>query len=120
METVAPLPYDFLVVIPNDGVVSGVHDMGGTHHDGTVNVPDHVLSDWEALTDALAITLAGKGLFVIDEIRRAREQLPPETYLGSSYYELWILGVEQLLVEKGILDRSEIERRTNEIRTALG
>ena len=89
--------------------------MGGTPSDEPVNVPDHALSDWEALTDALAITLAGKGLFVIDEIRRAREELPPGTYLQASYYELWILGVEQLLVEKGILARDEIDRRADEI-----
>jgi nitrile hydratase len=35
----------------------------------------------------------------------------PATYLDTSYYEHWLIGLQTLLVEKGLLDEAEIERR---------
>lgn len=96
-------------------MTSGVHDMGGAHHDAPINVPDHVMSDWERLADAVNLTLVGKGLWRVDEMRRAQEQIPPEQYLAFSYYERWIGGMERLLAEKGVLTGDEIDRRTAEI-----
>jgi hypothetical protein len=48
-----------------------------------------------------------------DEHRRAIESL--ENYRDLGYYERWVAGTEQLLVEKGILTREEIDERAAEI-----
>ena len=34
-----------------------------------------------------------------------REALPPHVYLSSSYYKKWLLGLEDLLVDKGLSRR---------------
>jgi nitrile hydratase len=66
-------------------------------------------ADWERR--ALAVTLAAGacGLWNIDMGRFARESLHPARYLSSSYYEIWIEGLEKLLAETGLV--SEAERR---------
>ena len=40
--------------------------------------------------------------------RRARETLPPAEYLSSSYYEIWLAGLEKLLLETGLVTDDEI------------
>jgi nitrile hydratase len=52
---------------------------------------------------ALAAVLQRRGVFNDDELRDAIERLPPERYLGSSYYERWLAAIEMLVTEKGIL-----------------
>ena len=97
-------------------MTSGVHDMGGTDHHEPIDVTDHVMSDWERLVDAINLTLAGKGLYRVDEMRRAQEEIPPEEYLELTYYERWIGGMERLLTEKGVLTSDEIDGRTAQVR----
>ena len=36
----------------------------------------------------------------------------------KSYYERWITAIEQLLVEKGVITRAEIDRKTQELEEA--
>lgn len=59
-------------------------------------------ADWEARVFALSRALQGEGVFNTDEFRDAIESLPPDVYLGSSYYERWLLAMEALLEAKGI------------------
>ncbi|SVD01579.1 uncharacterized protein METZ01_LOCUS354433, partial [marine metagenome] len=40
------------------------------------------------------------GQWNIDELRHARESQHPLDYLRQSYYEIWMTGLEKLLVEK--------------------
>ena len=47
--------------------------------------------------------MGATGLWNIDQSRCARESLPPDVYLGSSYYEIWIRALEVLLRERGLL-----------------
>ena len=47
--------------------------------------------------------------------RYARERMPDQQYLESSYYEKWIHGLSSLLVENGVLTENEIEQRMHEI-----
>jgi len=42
------------------------------------------------------------GHWNIDESRHARESLPPEIYLASGYYEIWIRALEVLLARHGL------------------
>ena len=59
-------------------------------------------ADWEARVYALAAVLRGRGVFNSDELRDAIERLPPEVYLGASYYERWLAAIEMLVAEKGL------------------
>ena len=87
------------------------HDMGGKPTDLPIDTTEHALADWEVVADAVAVALGAKGLRTTDESRRAMEDMPADDYLASSYYERWIRGTEQLLIEKGVLTRAEIDRK---------
>jgi nitrile hydratase len=45
----------------------------------------------------------------IDMSRFAREDRPPQDYLGKSYYEIWLAGLERLMLERGLVAPDEIE-----------
>ena len=59
-------------------------------------------ADWEARVYALAAVLRRRGLFNDDELRDAIERLPPQEYLGASYYERWLAAIEALADRKGV------------------
>ena len=67
------------------------------------------------MADGVAQALGAKGIRTTDESRRAMEDMPAEDYLSLSYYERWVRGTEQLLVEKGILSTEEIDRKMAEL-----
>jgi hypothetical protein len=89
--------------------------MGGRPTDAPLNLEEHTLADWEVLADALSVALGARGIRTTDEHRRAMENLPAEEYLALSYYERWVRGTEELLIEKGILTRDEIDRKVDEL-----
>lgn len=91
------------------------HDMGGRPSREPLNLQEHALADWEVLADAVAQALGARGIRTTDESRRAMEDMPAEEYLSLSYYERWIKGTEQLLVEKGILSSEEVDRRVAQL-----
>jgi nitrile hydratase len=87
--------------------------MGGRFGDGAVQ-PDAedapvFEEDWHAR--ALAVTLAcgALGQWNLDTSRHARERLVPKDYARFSYYEKWISALADLLVEKGVLTRADLE-----------
>lgn len=90
------------------------HDLGGSPA-GPIDRKGHEVEDWERLADAITVALDAKGLKTTDEHRRAQEALPPEQYQSLGYYERWVAATEQLLVEKDILTREEIDERAAEI-----
>src|SRR5262249_55445790 len=66
-------------------------------------------ADWERRVFAIVnrvLALTGANL---DEFRHAIERIPPARYLTSSYYERWLLAVETLLVEHGIVTGEELK-----------
>jgi nitrile hydratase len=74
--------------------------MGGTHGFGPVvaeagEPPFH--ADWERRVFGLVLALGAAGEWNIDMSRSAREDRPPGEYLGMTYYELWLAGLERLL-----------------------
>jgi len=89
--------------------------MGGRPTDEPLNLQEHTLADWEVVADAVSVALGARGLRTTDEHRRAMEDMPPEDYLALSYYERWVRGTEQLLIEKGVLTREEIDRKMAEL-----
>ncbi len=88
-----------------------VHDMGGRFGDGPVTPETGVVpfqEDWHARALALTIACAYLGRWNIDRSRFSREALPPRDYARFTYYEKWIAGATNLLVEHGIITREEL------------
>jgi nitrile hydratase len=90
--------------------MNGVHDMGGMHGLGPI-IPDPdepvFHEDWERRVFALTIAAAW-GRWNIDMARHARERMPAAEYLRSSYYEKWLWGTKQLLLELGHVTEDEL------------
>lgn len=91
--------------------MNGAQDLGGQMGFGPV-APEKdepiFHAPWEKR--ALAVTLAcgAMGHWSIDESRHARETLHPADYLSSSYYEIWIKGLESLLQRHGFVTADEL------------
>jgi nitrile hydratase subunit beta len=91
--------------------MNGVHDMGGMHGFGPVEPePDEPVfhAPWEGRALAMNRAMGSLGLWNIDIGRFSRESLPPDVYLGSSYYRKWTLGLEDLVVQFGLVDADEL------------
>lgn len=93
----------------------GYHDIGGCRSlDRTSLSTDSAAPPpWGTLTDALRNALGAK--YRIHEQRRKIEELGPEIYNSTSYYEVRVLAMRDMLSEKGILDLADIERKMKEI-----
>ncbi len=91
--------------------MNGVHDMGGMDGFGRVepeaNEPTFH-AEWEGRVLALVRAMGAAGAFNIDASRFYREALPPDIYLSSSYYKKWLLGLEDMLVAKGVIGADEV------------
>ncbi|MGH2690304.1 MAG: nitrile hydratase subunit beta [Actinomycetota bacterium] len=92
--------------------MNGVHDMGGAHGFGAV-VPEPAEpvfhAEWERRVFALALAMGSTGEWNVNAARFARESIPPADYLSSSYYGIWLAGLERLLAQRGLVTREEID-----------
>ena len=98
--------------------MNGGHDLGGMHGLGPIEIEaDEPLfhAPWERRVFALTLAMGARGEWNIDMSRHARENRDPVDYLSSSYYELWLKGLEKLMAERGLLSPDEIEARMAEI-----
>src|SRR4030095_10171645 len=66
-------------------------------------------AEWEARVMAMVRAMGAAGAFNIDTSRFYREALPPHVYLGSSDFKKWMLGLENLLVDKGFVAADEVK-----------
>lgn len=97
----------------------GYHDLGGLP-EGSIDRSQHEFAYWEKQVDALLVLLADRcQLMRVDELRRGIETLGEEAYNTLSYYERWIASITNILVEKGVLSREEIDARIQSIRRRL-
>ena len=91
--------------------MNGVHDLGGLQDFGPI-VPESnepvFHSDWERRIFALTLAMAKPGGWTLDASRHARESLPPADYLAFSYYEIWLAGLEKLMLERGLVTEAEL------------
>ncbi len=91
--------------------MNGPHDLGGRPGFGPVQPEADAPvfhAGWEERALGLTLCAGALGLWTLDESRHARESLPTETYLNSSYYEIWILGLEALLLRHGLVSPEEL------------
>ncbi len=92
--------------------MNGVHDMGGLQNMGPVNYEKNepvFHAPWEGRVYALNRAAAAGGKWNLDASRFAIEQLPPAEYLRMSYYEIWHARLVELLIQRGLVTREEIE-----------
>jgi len=91
--------------------MNGVHDMGGMDGFGKVEPePNEPVfhAPWEGRVMAMNRAMGATGVWNIDMGRFSRELLPPHVYLASTYYQKWFLGLQQMLLERGLIDADEV------------
>jgi nitrile hydratase len=91
--------------------MDGIHDMGGMDGFGKVEPepnepPFHAA--WEGRVLAMQRAMGYAGAWHIDQSRFAQERLPPQVYLGASYYQRWELAMEKNVVERGYVGADEL------------
>ena len=92
--------------------MNGVHDMGGQQGFGPVLIEEAeplFHADWESRAMAMTVAMGASGQWNIDLSRSARESLPPDIYLSSSYYEIWVRALEKLMLERQMVTAAELE-----------
>lgn len=92
--------------------MNGGQDLGGQMGFGPVRPePGEPIfhADWEARMLALNVAAGAMGHWTIDEIRHAREAIPPADYLSLSYYEIWYAGLRDVLVRHGFATPGELD-----------
>lgn len=91
--------------------MNGPHDVGGQMGFGPVAPePNEPVfhADWEKRALGLTISAGGMGHWSLDDSRFARENRHPADYYSSSYYELWIKGLETLLLKHGFITTADL------------
>lgn len=92
--------------------MNGVHDMGGMQGFGPVRPEANeplFHAPWERQALAMTVAMGACGQWNIDISRSARESLPPAQYLGSSYYAIWVAGLEKLMLQRGMVNAAELQ-----------
>ena len=95
--------------------MNGPHDLGGMQSFGTIDPEPEdrepvFHAEWERRVFGLTLAAGFLGKWTIDQSRYARERQHPIDYLRHSYYEGWLVGLETLLLETGLLDEEELRR----------
>ena len=95
--------------------MNGPHDLGGQHGldpvDPEPETEEPVFhADWERRALGLTLAAGFLGQWNIDKSRYSRETQHPVDYLRQSYYENWLVGLEKLLVENGVIDAEELAK----------
>ena len=90
------------------------HDMGGLEA-GLIDREEHDKAPWEKRVDALVVLLGQRKILGVDELRRGIEELGADAYDRYGYYERWMASVTNILLEKKIIEVSELGARMAEI-----
>lgn len=87
--------------------MNGIHDMGGMQDMGPLRYEKNepvFHTDWERRVFAMVwATDTPPGY------RYPREMIPPAEYLRMSYYEIWLTGFIELMLQHGMITRAELE-----------
>ena len=93
--------------------MNGPQDIGGQMGFGPI-VREHnepvFHSPWQGRTLGLTIATGALGRWNLDEGRHARENLHPAEYYTSSYYEIFVKGLEALLKGHGLVSAQELSQ----------
>ena len=94
--------------------MNGIHDMGGMHGFGRVEVEaDEPVfhARWEARVFGMSAMIRLRLPGNIDAGRHGLEKLDPVTYLKDGYYGRWFARLERDLLARGILKPGELDAR---------
>ena len=98
--------------------MNGVHDMGGMHGFGPIDIEaDEPVfhEEWEGRVYGMVTSIREEhDVYGPYGSRHYIENIPPARYLASSYYEKWMLALEAALVNKGMLTAEELDTRTRQ------
>lgn len=92
--------------------MNGVHDMGGMHGMGPVEIEKNepvFHAEWEKRLFALRLACIFHKKWNGNMNRYAVERMPPVAYLAATYYEKVLFGLETLLVEQEVVTGKELE-----------
>jgi nitrile hydratase beta subunit len=92
--------------------MADAQDLGGVEGLGPVQPePNEPVfhARWERRAFALTLAMGMPGGWNIDMSRFARENRPRRDYLDMSYYQIWLAGLEKLMLERGLVSGDEIE-----------
>jgi nitrile hydratase len=92
--------------------MEGAQDMGGVPWSGPVMPePDEPVfhAEWERRAFAITLAMGMPGGWNIDMSRFAREDRTHADYLSKSYYEIWLAGLERLMLERNLIAPDEIQ-----------
>jgi nitrile hydratase beta subunit len=84
-------------------------DLGGQEgHGAVIPEPEGELfhAPWEPEALALTLAMGATGMWNIDMSRSKRETQPD--YESLSYYQLWIRGLERLMMDRGLIAEEEL------------
>jgi hypothetical protein len=93
---------------------AGPNDIGGLPG-GPVDPSGGHVEPWEMLVTVIGMVLRERGLIRVDEGRRSSEDLGDD-YHRLGYFQRMAQCGANLLYEKGILTRAEVERRIEELK----
>ncbi len=91
--------------------MNGAQDLGGMMGFGPIEGKHDAVffhAPWERRAMGLTLAMGTTGSWNIDNSRFMRESLHPAEYLTSSYYQIWIKGMEKLLLRKGLVTQEEL------------
>lgn len=92
--------------------MNGAQDLGGQHGFGPVQTEtDEPVfhAPWEARVLAITLAMGATGQWNIDSSRHARESMAPAKYLASSYYQIWLAGLQKLMLDTGLVTVQELQ-----------
>ncbi len=92
--------------------MNGPHDMGGMQCYGPIEAEQDepvFHEEWEEKALALTLAVGFCGMWNLDISRQTRENLASDFYLSHSYYQLWLAGLENLMLERGMVTAEELE-----------
>lgn len=98
--------------------MNGIHDMGGLHGFGKVEVDDNepvFKTEWESRIFCMVQVIDTKEIWNLDEHRHEIELMAPEDYITHTYYGRWLFATEGILIRHNILKKSEVDMRAKEI-----
>ncbi|MEO1331429.1 MAG: hypothetical protein AAFW46_17395 [Pseudomonadota bacterium] len=98
--------------------MNGIHDMGGLHGFGEVEVePNEPVfhARWEGRVYAMTQVIDTTGVWNLDEHRHEIELMSTPSYLLDGYYGRWLFAMESILTRKNVIDRAEVDRRVAKI-----
>ncbi len=100
--------------------MNGVHDMGGMHGFGPIEIEDDepvFHEEWEGRVYGMVTGIREEhDVYAPYGSRHYIENIPPARYLAASYYERWLLALEAALLHKGLLTDDELEAKTRQFK----